>query len=113
VINPWWIAGAFNKMNIKILKFISVLLILCASCTESPIDEKKGKDIADKMLQKPSTAKLYSQINVDISILPPPKLEYQGNMLLVDYEDVSQNISIIVMVHPDGSTEISHMKIKQ
>lgn len=98
-------------MNIKILILLSSLLTFSVSCTESPIDKNKGKVIANDKLKELSAANYFFQPHVDVSILPEPKLEYQENDLLVDYKDTSQNVWIVVTVHPDGSAEVSHTRI--
>ena len=94
-------------MSIRVLVIFGFILLSTASC-----QEQKSIDVAEATVityEKLSVATFTKEI--DISQLPPPALEQQGEKVILDFKDYKQNAWIVVIVHPDGFTEISFDEI--
>ena len=88
------------------------MLFAGVSCAAHVIDKGKGKDIAYNKLREMASSNYFSDLHVNVSALPAPVVEFQGNILVVDYKDIRQNAWIVVIVHPDGAAEVSYTKIR-
>lgn len=79
------------------------------SCRDRSIDHTRGEEIATQTLKE--LAASGSLPGIDLAALPPPSVEPHNSDLLIDYKDIRQNVWIVVMVHPDGSAEVSYTRI--
>lgn len=85
-----------------------VLSIMITSCeAQQTIYSSTAKAIAYEKV-----AVAAPSLNVDVSQLPPPTMERQGDKLIYDFKDPGQNAWIVVIVHPNGSAEVSFDEIK-
>ncbi|WP_159082167.1 hypothetical protein [Rhodanobacter thiooxydans] len=101
-------------LDVTIRIFVATLVAIFAgvSCAAHAIDKSKGKDIAESKLKELASSNYCAGFPVDVSALPAPVVESQGDDLLVDYKDAKQNVWIVVVVHPGGSAELSCTGIK-
>lgn len=99
-------------MAIRIFAAMLVAIFTGVSCAAHAIDKSKGKDVAESKLKELASSNYCAGFPVEVSALPAPVVEFQGNDLLVDYKDAKQNVWIVVMVHPGGSAELSCTRIK-
>lgn len=87
------------------------LLFLAASLScqgQEPMDATKAEATVYEKLYLVAPTK-----GVDVSGLPPPVVERQGEKLIYDFKDRTQNAWIVVIVHPDGFAEISFDEIEE
>jgi hypothetical protein len=72
---------------------------------------ERAKALAHETLSDTETRELFSHKGIDVERLSAPSAEWHGELVLVDFRDDLQNISIVVIVKPDGRTEISSIAL--
>jgi hypothetical protein len=50
-------------------------------------------------------------LRIDVDKLPPPSASFETDKWIFDFRDIVQNTWLVVIVHQNGSTEMSSMKI--
>ena len=89
------------------------MLACIAACTDVPREMplKRAEMLARMALAERQSRELFARKGVDIDRLPAPRSDRQDDLVLVEFRYSPQNISIVVIVKPDGGTEITSMTL--